>query len=119
MKLSECCQKNSICNFLAINILKNNFNFFFKSTCEKRFLLYICTRNTEVKRSSFEKFAKIAQLVERNLAKVEVAGSNPVFRSISNARVVELVDTLDLKSSEHLVRAGSSPALSTKALNIV
>ena len=25
--------------------------------------------------------AKIAQLVERNLAKVEVAGSNPVFRS--------------------------------------
>ena len=26
-------------------------------------------------------FAKIAQLVERNLAKVEVAGSNPVFRS--------------------------------------
>ena len=31
------------------------------------------------------------------------------------ARVVELVDTLDLKSSEHFVRAGSSPALSTKA----
>jgi hypothetical protein len=26
-------------------------------------------------------FAKIAQLVERDLAKVEVAGSNPVFRS--------------------------------------
>ena len=26
--------------------------------------------------------AKIAQLVERHLAKVEVAGSNPVFRSI-------------------------------------
>ena len=25
--------------------------------------------------------AKIAQLVERDLAKVEVAGSNPVFRS--------------------------------------
>ena len=47
-------------------------------------------------------FAKIAQLVERNLAKVEVAGSNPVFRSkiYLSARVVELVDTLDLKSSE-------------------
>ena len=46
--------------------------------------------------------AKIAQLVERNLAKVEVAGSNPVFRSkiYLSARVVELVDTLDLKSSE-------------------
>ena len=26
--------------------------------------------------------AKVAQLVERHLAKVEVAGSNPVFRSI-------------------------------------
>ena len=26
-------------------------------------------------------FAKVAQLVERDLAKVEVAGSNPVFRS--------------------------------------
>jgi hypothetical protein len=50
-------------------------------------------------------FAKIAQLVERHLAKVEVAGSNPVFRSIRifdkkpQAEVVELVDTLDLKSS--------------------
>ena len=48
--------------------------------------------------------AKIAQLVERNLAKVEVAGSNPVFRSffmsiIKKARMVESVDTLDLKSS--------------------
>ena len=28
--------------------------------------------------------AKIAQLVERHLAKVEVAGSNPVFRSKGN-----------------------------------
>ena len=27
------------------------------------------------------KIAKVAQLVERDLAKVEVAGSNPVFRS--------------------------------------
>tara|TARA_Y100001970_G_scaffold290591_1_gene424899 strand:- start:4067 stop:4213 length:147 start_codon:yes stop_codon:yes gene_type:complete len=27
--------------------------------------------------------ARIAQLVERNLAKVEVAGSNPVSRSIT------------------------------------
>ena len=46
--------------------------------------------------------AKIAQLVERDLAKVEVAGSNPVFRSQKSqyARMVKLVDTLDLKSSE-------------------
>ena len=28
-------------------------------------------------------YAKIAQLVERDLAKVEVAGSSPVFRSIN------------------------------------
>ena len=51
--------------------------------------------------------AKIAQLVERNLAKVEVAGSSPVFRSKKKfsgtsfflpALVVELVDTQDLKS---------------------
>ena len=27
------------------------------------------------------RFAEVAQLVERNLAKVEVAGSSPVFRS--------------------------------------
>jgi hypothetical protein len=65
------------------------------------------------------KNAKVAQLVERNLAKVEVASSRLVFRSVknplflrgflvkqeavlpnkkSNAWVVELVDTQDLKS---------------------
>ncbi len=43
--------------------------------------------------------AKIAQLVEHDLAKVGVAGSSPVFRSILHislleVRVVELVDTL-------------------------
>ena len=38
--------------------------------------------------------------VEHHLAQVRVAGSNPVFRSIwFNAEVVELVDTLDLKSN--------------------
>jgi hypothetical protein len=54
------------------------------------------------------KLAEIAQLVEHDLAKVGVAGSSPVFRSISlnylviyylPARVAELVDALDLKSS--------------------
>jgi hypothetical protein len=49
-------------------------------------MYYICTRNTEqVWRRSLKiiiRNAKIAQLVERDLAKVEVAGSNPVFRSI-------------------------------------
>ena len=32
--------------------------------------------------------AEVAQLVERNLAKVEVAGSTPVFRSTSDDRLV-------------------------------
>ena len=56
--------------------------------------------------------------VEHHLAKVRVAGSNPVFRSfnLSPARVVELVDTLDLKSNDHCGRAGSSPASSTRTL---
>ena len=45
--------------------------------------------------------------VEHHLAKVWVAGSNPVFRSdtffktYQDAEVVELVDTLDLKSNVH------------------
>ena len=66
-------------------------------------------------------------MVERNLAKVEVASSNLVFRSnpfqalegikflkvISPARVVELVDTQDLKSCDLKSRAGSIPAPST------
>ena len=48
--------------------------------------------------------AKVAQLIEHHLAKVGVAGLSPVFRSHKEiyqwyARVVELVDTLDLKSN--------------------
>ena len=48
-------------------------------------------------------FAKIAQLVEHDLAKVGVAGSSPVFRSkrlldfsdnTANVRMAELVDAL-------------------------
>ena len=35
------------------------------------------------------RFAKIAQLVERNLAKVEVAGPSPVFRS-DNQQLTEI-----------------------------
>ncbi len=46
--------------------------------------------------------AEIAQLVEHNLAKVRVASSSLVFRSFSFfdqvARMVESVDTRDLKS---------------------
>ena len=62
-------------------------------------------------------FAEIAQLVEHNLAKVRVAGSSPVFRSTLreevDARMVESVDTKDLKSFGHCGCAGSSPASST------
>ena len=42
--------------------------------CKFSDLYYLCNPISGLK-------AKIAQLVERNLAKVEVAGSNPVFRS--------------------------------------
>ncbi len=54
----------------------------------------------DVKRIAEVFNAKIAQLVEHDLAKVGVAGSSPVFRS-KDARVVELVDTQDLKSCVH------------------
>ncbi len=40
------------------------------------------------------------------------------IQNILDARMVELVDTLDLKSSGHCVRAGSSPAPSTKKTSI-
>ena len=70
--------------------------------------------------------AKVAQLVEHDLAKVGVASSNLVFRSnpfhkkgfivkrLTPAQMVELVDTQDLKSCARQRRAGSIPALSTK-----
>ena len=63
--------------------------------------------------------AEVAQLVEHNLAKVRVAGSSPVFRSSlkrRDARMVESVDTKDLKSFGYCSCAGSSPASSTKDL---
>ena len=66
--------------------------------------------------------AEIAQLVEHNLAKVRVAGSSPVFRSTLreevDARMVESVDTRDLKSFGHCGCAGSSPASSTRLSSV-
>ena len=69
---------------------------------------YICVPFRDAGRISQ---ADVAQLVERNLAKVKVASSSLVIRSKpstrlvafffamkSAARVVELVDTQDLKS---------------------
>ena len=39
-------------------------------------MYYLCTRKRETNN------AEVAQLVEHNLAKVRVAGSSPVFRSL-------------------------------------
>ncbi len=67
-----------------------------------------CTNHKFALLTQFLIIAKVAHLVERDLAKVEVAGSSPVFRSKKFqtvfgiffwfTRVVELVDTQDLKS---------------------
>ena len=95
----------------------------------QNFVIFACSK---------PKNAKVAQLVEHDLAKVGVAGPNPVFRSKNRpssyrgfffhththtqthtqthtlfALVVELVDTQDLKSCDHCGRAGSSPARGT------
>ena len=43
--------------------------------------------NTFIKIDSQKEYAKVAQLVERDLAKVEVAGSRPVFRSKKEPRL--------------------------------
>ena len=71
------------------------------------FCLYLHSANA----IGFVNNAKVAQLVEHDLAKVGVASSNLVFRSnpfhkrrdlllkgYSPAQMVELVDTQDLKS---------------------
>lgn len=101
--------KKTLCFNLQIRLLKKSGVFISSRRCFVEKSFYICTRNTEVTQRSFRKIfyknfadqknisifalashkdlffkrcnAKIAQLVERNLAKVEVAGSNPVFRS--------------------------------------
>ena len=68
--------------------------------------------------------AKIAQLVEHNLAKVRVAGSSPVFRSkdiekvskpeTANAKIAQLVEHNLAK-----VRvAGSSPVFRSNILEV-
>ena len=87
-------------------------HFFILNICRNKNFIYLCTR----KRKQCNN-AEVAQLVEHNLAKVRVAGSSPVFRSTLreevDARMVESVDTKDLKSFGHCGCAGSSPASST------
>ena len=61
-----------------------------------------------------ERYAEIAQLVEHNLAKVGVASSSLVFRSML-AQVAELVDA-HVSGACVERRAGSTPVLGTNAL---
>ena len=65
---------------------------------------YFCTRNRELRKTkpSAKGHAEVAQLVEHNLAKRR------------DARMVESVDTKDLKSFGYCSCAGSSPASSTE-----
>ena len=94
-------------------------------------MAYICIRNQEILHVRNDKheqiaafIAKIAQLVEHDLAKVGVAGSSPVFRS-KRAIVYRshscpdggMVDTKDLKSFGFYGCAGSSPAPGTQRDN--
>ena len=54
-----------------------------------------------------ENHAEIAQLVERNLAKVEVAGPSPVFRSNNKGRTDSVLPLLLMQTCPELVRATS------------
>ena len=92
--------------FLKIlaDFIKKNRPFFllFEKRC------YFCNRIWGQSSAEFLKrivHAKIAQVVEHNLAKVRVAGSSPVFRSLLNAKVAQLVEH-DLPK---VGVAGSSP----------
>ena len=73
---------------------------------------YLCNRK--------RKNAEIAQLVEHNLAKVRVASSSLVFRSVlynrwHNAQVAELVDA-HVSGACVERHAGSSPVLGTEII---
>ena len=60
--------------------------------------------------------AKIAQLVEHDLAKVGVAGSSPVFRS--SAQMAESVDAL-VSNTNGEIRPGSTPGLGTHKMTLL
>ena len=57
-------------------------------------------------------YAKVAQLVEHDLAKVGVAGSSPVFRSDVPAQMAESVDAL-VSNTSGVIHPGSIPGLGT------
>ena len=83
-------------NYRRRNKDKNKKKLWYSQKCVKFATPLIIKGNVLINRES-------SSGVEHHLAKVGVAGSNPVFRSIfkSYAEVVELVDTLDLKSNGH------------------
>ena len=58
-------------------------HFFIPNICRNKNFIYLCTR----KRKQCNN-AEVAQLVEHNLAKVRVAGSSPVFRSLPKGLAV-------------------------------
>ena len=58
-------------------------HFFIPNICRNKNFIYLCTR----KRKQCNN-AEVAQLVEHNLAKVRVAGSSPVFRSLPKGLVI-------------------------------
>ncbi len=64
---------------------------------KKIYTLYICTRFEDSDKILI--YAKVAQLVEHDLAKVGVAGSNPVFRSWSLCEFKVYANSFFLKNS--------------------
>ena len=84
---------------------------------------YICNRFRTIKHLKFN-IARIAQLVEHDLAKVGDAGSNPVSRSKVKIFLNHQSTPLGWWNGRHAGlkilclygRAGSSPAPSTKTL---
>jgi hypothetical protein len=90
-----------LADFVTFDLLINFFQLFFISNiCNFAKTQYLCTAKNERNRVAFlrNKIAKIAQLVEHNLAKVRVAGSSPVFRSgFNNAKRNSLFRFFSLK----------------------
>jgi hypothetical protein len=90
-----------------------------QSQTETRYTVFNLVNVKETSDDVIKTNAKVAQLVEHDLAKVGVASSNLVFtrrylfKRLTPAQMVELVDTQDLKSCDLKSRAGSIPALST------
>ena len=86
--------------------------FFYSKYLQKQNFIYLCTR----KRKQCNN-AEVAQLGELTLprlgSRVRVPSSAHLLRE-RDARMVESVDTKDLKSFGHCGCAGSSPASSTQ-----